>query len=757
VNRKASDVARQVSSAGKDGVSINPPNYGIDFLDSELSTTAAVSGRAGAIQLKQATGPVLSALAANAARAESTGYLPSNLKAGIEHLSGVALDDVKVHYNSKRPAWLQAIAFAQGTNIYLAPRQEKCLPHEAWHVVQQKRGRVKPTDQINGVAINANPGLENEANIMGVKAHRVTRSHPQAMSQAFPGARQSGRHEAWHVVQQREGRVSPTGRIGELPLNDDPKLEREAEQMGQRAGMKVASAPAAKPATASPPRMQAVVQRVLAGLEFTEDFPACMWAFPIRQLHKYPIPQIKYAAAHAPTHLWNVAGQNVSAFTVPRADIGGATNEDCTLFDAGNLELTNDVKSVEWIIKRHDVDRTADALLNVMRDDIRMLFDVRQDLIDKLNTLPNNAVRVLAPGHIATLDLANEAFCYQHAASSKGQAQITIEYSNADTIKRINLLNASKFMTGTKVAEGEDVTRVAGTESKSLRAMDVQRKTSFSRATDMLTYLQLTSQPVMNGAWSGALDADQVAIVKLMVLNDAMATTMTRYDAQVGQGQHKNIQRFFPKSRRDDYVKAMSPLAIDAIALINLRAELLRTLDSDARLLVEATDVTALPLEYTHLNAPQNVQTDIAFHTVTLADLRKKPENLANNFAKQTSERYLKTQVFGANNAVLLSNIRLAIRAYTDTSPFGMDTGHWHTGGVVGAGLTAMATGTVIGTSRGFSKTGHHLGRSQRRGAVYEFRERETAAEEDTRFLNFTVQNGSADLIAALESLLQSA
>jgi hypothetical protein len=76
--------------------------------------------------------------------------LPDNLKAGIENLSGLSMDDVKVHYNSAKPAGLQAHAYAQGSQIHLAPGQEKHLPHEAWHVVQQKQGRVKPTLQMKG-------------------------------------------------------------------------------------------------------------------------------------------------------------------------------------------------------------------------------------------------------------------------------------------------------------------------------------------------------------------------------------------------------------------------------------------------------------------------------------------------------------------------------------------------------------------------------------------------------------------------------
>lgn len=97
--------------------------------------------------------------------------LPDNLKSGIESLSGYSMNDVKVHYNSDKPAQLNAHAYAQGTNIHIASGQEKHLPHEAWHVVQQKQGRVKPTTQLKGkVAINDDAGLEKEADEMGAKA-----------------------------------------------------------------------------------------------------------------------------------------------------------------------------------------------------------------------------------------------------------------------------------------------------------------------------------------------------------------------------------------------------------------------------------------------------------------------------------------------------------------------------------------------------------------------------------------------------------
>lgn len=102
-------------------------------------------------------------------KANNTG-LPDNLKSGIENLSGVSMDGVKVHKNSDKPAQLNAHAYAQGTDIHLGAGQEKHLPHEAWHVVQQSQGRVQPTTQMAGVKINDNDGLEKEADVMGSKA-----------------------------------------------------------------------------------------------------------------------------------------------------------------------------------------------------------------------------------------------------------------------------------------------------------------------------------------------------------------------------------------------------------------------------------------------------------------------------------------------------------------------------------------------------------------------------------------------------------
>ncbi|MCE3604317.1 DUF4157 domain-containing protein [Massilia sp. P8910] len=120
-----------------------------------------------------------------AQRAQSGGQgrtgLPPQLKAGVESLSGLSMNHVSVHYNSPLPAQLHAHAYAQGSEIHLGNGQEKHLPHEAWHVVQQAQGRVRPTMQLrDALAVNDDAGLEHEADVMGAKAMQQLPTGDQA-------------------------------------------------------------------------------------------------------------------------------------------------------------------------------------------------------------------------------------------------------------------------------------------------------------------------------------------------------------------------------------------------------------------------------------------------------------------------------------------------------------------------------------------------------------------------------------------------
>lgn len=105
----------------------------------------------------------------HSAPSDSSG-LPDSLRSGVESISSLDHSDVRVHFNSPTPA--KSLAYAQGNNIHIAPDKKKQhLPHEAWHVVQQAQGRVKPTMQIkDSTLINDDANLELEADAMGAKA-----------------------------------------------------------------------------------------------------------------------------------------------------------------------------------------------------------------------------------------------------------------------------------------------------------------------------------------------------------------------------------------------------------------------------------------------------------------------------------------------------------------------------------------------------------------------------------------------------------
>lgn len=89
--------------------------------------------------------------------------IPDTLKTRFENRSGFSFDDVRVHYNSDKPAQLQSFAYTQGNEVFIAPGQEKHLGHELGHVVQQKQGIVRSTTHVAGLPVNDSQELENAA------------------------------------------------------------------------------------------------------------------------------------------------------------------------------------------------------------------------------------------------------------------------------------------------------------------------------------------------------------------------------------------------------------------------------------------------------------------------------------------------------------------------------------------------------------------------------------------------------------------
>ena len=96
-------------------------------------------------------------------RRRGTG-LPDNLKSGVESLSGMAMDGVKVHYDSALSTEFGRQAFTQGNEIHLGrPYEEDLIPHEGWHRARREMGRIKPTMQLKLAVGPANDHYEREA------------------------------------------------------------------------------------------------------------------------------------------------------------------------------------------------------------------------------------------------------------------------------------------------------------------------------------------------------------------------------------------------------------------------------------------------------------------------------------------------------------------------------------------------------------------------------------------------------------------
>ena len=142
--------------------------------------------------------------------ANNTG-LPDGLKFGMEQVSGYDLGHVKVNYNSPMRAAVQALAYAQGSDIHLGAGQERHLPHELGHVVQQMRGDVKVTKQFVGVGINDDVGLERGADRLGERALQCISNKG--------------------MDDNKKSMTLPPS----IQVNDNKCLEAEADVMGSRA------------------------------------------------------------------------------------------------------------------------------------------------------------------------------------------------------------------------------------------------------------------------------------------------------------------------------------------------------------------------------------------------------------------------------------------------------------------------------------------------------------------------------------------
>lgn len=106
--------------------------------------------------------------------------LPAPLRTQMESAFNASFANVKVH-EGNHVGSVGAIAYTQGNHVHFAPGQfnpntrsgQALLGHELAHVVQQRQGRVKPTTQVNGLPVNDQSALEQEADALGQKAAQM--------------------------------------------------------------------------------------------------------------------------------------------------------------------------------------------------------------------------------------------------------------------------------------------------------------------------------------------------------------------------------------------------------------------------------------------------------------------------------------------------------------------------------------------------------------------------------------------------------
>jgi hypothetical protein len=102
--------------------------------------------------------------------------LPEGVQRKMEGLFKTSFSDVRVHVGPEASA-IGAVAFTHGSDLYFAhgqynpnsPHGLRLIGHELTHVLQQKTGRVR-NPFGSGIAVVQDPGLEAEAERMGIRA-----------------------------------------------------------------------------------------------------------------------------------------------------------------------------------------------------------------------------------------------------------------------------------------------------------------------------------------------------------------------------------------------------------------------------------------------------------------------------------------------------------------------------------------------------------------------------------------------------------
>ncbi len=110
-------------------------------------------------------------------KSSSQSGMPSDTLSHMSSSFGKDFSDVNIHQGSQSAVDAGALAYTQGNNIHFAPGQydpssqsgQELLGHELTHVVQQREGRVQANNEVNGMPLNDDKGLEQEADQIGAQ------------------------------------------------------------------------------------------------------------------------------------------------------------------------------------------------------------------------------------------------------------------------------------------------------------------------------------------------------------------------------------------------------------------------------------------------------------------------------------------------------------------------------------------------------------------------------------------------------------
>jgi hypothetical protein len=170
--------------------SFTPPFSGISSTPTVNSTVQLKKEEEELLQ-KKPNNKSIPPAASESSHSSGANQLPDPVRMKMESSLGNDFSNVKIHENNK-PSDIGALAYTQGDDIHFAP------------------GQYNP---------ESNKGQE----LLG--------------------------HELTHVVQQREGRVKATTQAKGLAVNDEPELEKEADEMGSKVAQLKADPTALPPST----------------------------------------------------------------------------------------------------------------------------------------------------------------------------------------------------------------------------------------------------------------------------------------------------------------------------------------------------------------------------------------------------------------------------------------------------------------------------------------------------------------------------